>query len=56
MLKSGEISPTLFPTRLLVWSSPPTAGDLLADGVSVGICGVVAVGTGVYVGYGVAVG
>ena len=36
MLKSGETSPTLFPTRLLVWSSPPTAGDLLADGVCVG--------------------
>ena len=36
MVKSGEMSPTLFPTRLLVWSSPSTAGGLLADGVSVG--------------------
>ena len=36
MLKSGEMSPTLFPTSLLVWSSTPTAGGLLADDVSVG--------------------
>ena len=36
MLKSGEMSPTLCPTRLLVWSSPPTTGGLWADGISVG--------------------
>ena len=37
MLKSGEMSPTLCPTRLLLWSSPrTTTGGLLADGISVG--------------------
>ena len=47
MLKSGEISPTLVPTRLLAWCSPPTAGDLLADAVSVGTA---AFGSGLDVG------
>ena len=41
------MSPTLFPTRLLVWCSPSTAGDLLSDGVSVGTA---AFGSGLDVG------
>ena len=36
MLKSGEMSPTLFPTRPLAWSSAVTAVGLLADGVAIG--------------------
>ena len=46
MLKSGEMSPTLFPTRLFVWCSPATEGDLFADGISVDI-GVFGSGLGV---------